>query len=83
MIKFVLFLRRPPMDPLRTKVAFTALGSRLAIMGLAFVADNLIPDHDAGVFTWVQTSASEEGGVTLTDRFINATLGGLISWDGQ
>jgi len=71
------------MDPLRTKVAFTALGSRLAIMGLAFVADNLIPDHDAGVFTWVQTSASEEGGVTLTDRFINATLGGLTSWDGQ
>ena len=71
------------MDPLRSKVALTALASRLAVIALALVADNLVPDHDARVFTWVQSSANEEGGVTLTDKFVNATLGGLSSWDGQ
>ena len=71
------------MDPLRSKVALTALASRLAVIALALVADNLVPDHDAGVFTWVQSSANEEGGVTITDKFVNATLGGLTSWDGQ
>jgi len=71
------------MDPLRSKVIATALTSRLFVMAVSFLADNLIPNHDAGVFAWVQSSNSAEGGVTFTDKAVEALFGGLTRWDAQ
>ncbi len=43
------------MDAVRSKLALTALSSRVVVFLLSVVSNALVPDHDAGVFTWTVT----------------------------
>jgi len=65
---------------LKAKVRTFALHTRLFIFILQFVCNLLIPDHDAGVFTWVTDPTNKQ---TVADRIISFLLDGLIRWDGQ
>ncbi len=47
------------MDSIRSKLALTALFSRFVVLVLSAAANALIPDHDAGVFTWTVTPSFE------------------------
>ena len=69
------------MDSLRSKIVVTAVGSRLAILGVSVLANLVIPDHDAGVFLW--TTDPEVTGPTLCDRLVGFLTDGLTRWDGQ
>uniref|UniRef100_A0AAG5CZJ3 GPI mannosyltransferase 2 n=1 Tax=Anopheles atroparvus TaxID=41427 RepID=A0AAG5CZJ3_ANOAO len=57
-----------------------ALGSRLLVVALQFVANQLLPDHDAGVFIAPRDMNAPERPLDALVRF---TLGGLDRWDGQ
>ena len=45
------------MDLLATKVAWTAVASRLIVWAISVVANILIPDHDPGTFKWTESPA--------------------------
>ena len=66
---------------LKHKLLKTAIASRAFIWTLAFVADLLVPNHDAGVFTW--TIASTIKTPTWGDRIVSWFTDGLTQWDGQ
>jgi phosphatidylinositol glycan class V len=69
------------MDPIKRKVVFTALASRVFVWCLAVIADFFIPNHDAGVFLW--TVAPEVPSPTVVDRLIGWVTDALTKWDGQ
>lgn len=69
------------MDPIRRKIVVTALASRCFIWGLAFVADLLVPNHDAGVFQWTVTPEVKPR--TVGDILIGYLTDCLTRWDGQ
>eukprot|EP00096_Caligus_rogercresseyi_P011200 TRINITY_DN4337_c0_g1_i1.p1 TRINITY_DN4337_c0_g1~~TRINITY_DN4337_c0_g1_i1.p1 ORF type:complete len:529 (-),score=144.25 TRINITY_DN4337_c0_g1_i1:219-1805(-) len=86
------------MDPLRTKILFSAVFSRLFILSLSFVSNVLIPDHDAyDVFKWIKVPLDSEtnnvaeeeeealtgGGPKPLDAVLSALFDGLSKWDGQ
>jgi len=68
------------MQKLRRKVRTFALYTRLFIFILQFVCNLLIPDHDAGVFSWTSDPNLQP---TVLDRVISFLFDGLIRWDGQ
>eukprot|EP00095_Tigriopus_kingsejongensis_P000183 snap_masked-scaffold487_size158652-processed-gene-0.30 protein:Tk00183 transcript:snap_masked-scaffold487_size158652-processed-gene-0.30-mRNA-1 annotation:"hypothetical protein DAPPUDRAFT_202746" len=70
------------MDPIRTKLAFLALYSRLFIILLSILANILIPDHDAGVFQWTITPSRNES-TSWSDLVVDFLADGLTRWDGQ
>lgn len=57
-----------------------ALGSRLLVIALQIVANQLMPDHDAGVFIAPRDKDAPDRPLDALVRF---TLGGLNRWDGQ
>lgn len=69
------------MDAIRTKIALTALLSRLAVIVISVAANALIPDHDAGVFRW--TVAPGNNATSKTDAVVSFFADGLTRWDGQ
>ncbi len=70
------------MDAIRTKIALTALFSRLVVWILSVVSNALIPDHDAGdAFRWTPTPRVNE--TSFLDSVISFLFDGLTRWDGQ
>ena len=69
------------MDPIKHKIIKTAIASRAFIWTLAVISDNLVPNHDAGVFLWTSTPSTKS--VTLCDKFFSLITDGLTNWDGQ
>lgn len=65
---------------LEEKVQQFAIVSRLGIITLQFLANYLIPDHDAGVF---EKPSNPNGTKSQMDTLVELTLGGLIRWDAQ
>ncbi|XP_060534913.1 GPI mannosyltransferase 2 [Cylas formicarius] len=61
------------------KIARIAYASRTALIALQFVANRLIPDHDAGVFTY----PAPTGGRNYCDAAVDYALGGFLRWDAQ
>lgn len=57
-----------------------ALLSRIALISIQFVANWLIPDHNAGVFV---SPASYVRNETICDRLVEAGLGGFRRWDAE
>lgn len=57
-----------------------AIVSRIALIMLQFVANWLIPDHNAGVFLSPMPYASNK---TICDRIVDAGLGGFRRWDAE
>jgi len=68
------------MEKLRKKIRFFAFYTRLFILILQFVCNWVIPDHDAGVFSWPQDPKWKP---TILDQLIGFLVDGLIRWDGQ
>ncbi|XP_026461602.1 GPI mannosyltransferase 2-like [Ctenocephalides felis] len=68
------------MYTLRRKILWFALSSRLFLIFLQAVANNLIPDHKADAFTSpiLDTNTTSYG-----DMLIQKTLGGFNRWDAQ
>ena len=65
-------------DPrLRAKVITTALYSRLLVIILAFLFDLVVPNHDAGSFTWTPSSEGSVSSPTIADRFVSLLCDGL------
>ena len=62
---------------LRTKVITTALYSRIAVVGLAFIFDLIIPNHSAGAFAWTPSSEGSVSSPYLLDRIISLLCDGL------
>ena len=62
---------------LRAKVITTALYSRFAVIGLSFMFDLVIPNHDAGAFKWTPSSEGSVSSPTLIDRVIGLLCDGL------
>ena len=62
---------------LRAKVITTALYSRFAVIGLSFMFDLVIPNHDAGAFAWTPSSEGSVSSPTLIDRVISLLCDGL------
>ena len=62
---------------LRAKVITMALYSRFAVIGLAFIFDLVIPNHDAGAFAWTPSSEGSVSSPTLIDRVISLLCDGL------
>lgn len=69
------------MDPVKQKVVRVALASRAFIWAFAVIADTLVPNHDAGVFSWTVAPAVKVP--TWGDRLIGWIADGLTRWDGQ
>lgn len=65
---------------LRRKIRIFALYTRILIFILQFVCNLLIPDHEAGVFTW---NIDPDWKPTVADRIVSFLLDGLIRWDGH
>ena len=65
-------------DPrLRAKVITFALYSRLSVIILAFLFDLIVPNHDAGSFTWTPSSDGSMASPTVADRFVSLMCDGL------
>ena len=69
------------MDPSKQKIIRTAVASRVFIWTLSVISDNLVPNHDAGVFLWTSTPKAQP--VTYCDKFFSLITDGLTNWDGQ
>ena len=69
------------MDPIKQKIIKTAIASRVFIWTLSVISDNLVPNHDAGVFLWTPTPNAKS--VTYCDKFFSLITDGLTNWDGQ
>lgn len=61
-------------------VIWLAIVSRIILISIQFVANWLIPDHDAGVFISSPLYGPNE---TICDRIIDAGLGGFRRWDAE
>lgn len=57
-----------------------AVQLRLLVIALQYVANYLIPDHDAKVFVYPRPLEVQK---TLWDDIVLNVLGGLTQWDGQ
>jgi len=68
------------MEKLRKKIRVFALYTRLFILILQFVCNWVIPDHNAGVFSWPQDPSLKP---TIVDQLIGFLVDGLIRWDAQ
>lgn len=68
------------MYKLRRKVRNFAFYTRLFIWLLQFICNLIIPDHDAGVFTWIRDPEAKQ---TFLDQCIGFLCDGLLRWDGQ
>ncbi|CAB4064244.1 PIGV [Lepeophtheirus salmonis] len=80
------FLRKTSMmDPLRTKIAISAVCSRAFVFVLSIVSNHLIPDHDAyDVFQWIKVPLnSDDAKPKPLDWIFTFFLEGLTRWDGQ
>lgn len=64
---------------MKPSVTRLALLSRIAIIGLQFVSNRLIPDHDAGVFVSPEDPQSKRP----LDAWIHFFFGGFRRWDAQ
>ena len=65
-------------DPrLRLKVITIALYSRLTVVALAAICDLLVPNHDAGAFTWTPSTNGGVSSPTLCDRLVSLISDGL------
>ncbi|XP_040569293.1 GPI mannosyltransferase 2 [Lepeophtheirus salmonis] len=73
------------MDPLRTKIAISAVSSRAFVFVLSIVSNHLIPDHDAyDVFQWIKVPLnSDDAKPKPLDWIFTFFLEGLTRWDGQ
>ena len=69
------------MDSIKQKIIRTAVASRVFIWTLSVISDNLVPNHDAGVFLWTSTPKAQP--VTYCDKFFSLITDGLTNWDGQ
>lgn len=80
---FLDFSCRSPggMDPIKQKIVKTALVSRAFLCALAVIADALVPNHNAGVFSWSVTPKVEQS--TVGDTLVSWLVDGLTTWDGQ
>lgn len=67
---------------MKSSVFWLAVLSRVLVIGLQFVANQLIPDHDAGVFVSPQ-NVSPKAIPNPFDQLIEVTLGGFRRWDAQ
>lgn len=57
----------------------TALITRLLVIALQYIFNQIIPDHNAGVFM----SPVQQEETTFLDKIIVHLLGGFLRWDGQ
>ena len=72
------------MDPIRTKIALTALTSRALISSLSVISNIVIPDHNASdVFSWTPGPFNNNYTLTIADKVINLVTDGLNKWDAQ
>jgi len=68
------------MRALKYKVRVFAFYTRVFILILQFVCNWVIPDHNAGVFSWPQDPDLE---LTLADKLTGFLFDGLVRWDAQ
>lgn len=72
------------MDPLRTKIALTALSSRLAVFLFSILANVFIPDHkSADAFEWTPSPAANGTVSSRCDAVVEFLTRGLVRWDSE
>lgn len=67
-------------SPIPRSIVLLAVLSRIIIVLLQFVANILIPDHDAGVFI---SPTAPDTATGKCDRFIEIAVGGFRRWDAE
>lgn len=67
---------------MKSSVFWLAVLSRVIVIALQFVSNQLIPDHDAGVFLSPQSEQSKANPNPF-DKVIEVSLGGFRRWDAQ
>ncbi|XP_046745887.1 GPI mannosyltransferase 2 [Diprion similis] len=64
----------------REKVFWFAVTSRLAVISLQFIFNQLLPDHDAKVFV---SPVDPEMKISIYDSLVEYLFGGFLRWDAQ
>ncbi|XP_055678191.1 GPI mannosyltransferase 2 [Lutzomyia longipalpis] len=64
---------------MKVSIQQLAIGSRILVIFIQFLANHLLPDHDAGVFL----SPVAVGKPRRLDWLVEGLLGGFRRWDGQ
>ncbi|KAB0797766.1 hypothetical protein PPYR_08759 [Photinus pyralis] len=63
----------------KKRIILFAIITRTLIIILQFFSNLLIPDHDAGVFTYPRLSSNQ----STYDVWVQTSLGGFLRWDAQ
>lgn len=63
----------------RTKIIVFACFTRLVAIVLQIIANAIIPDHEANVFTYPKSNLTN----SFYDSVVTFTLGGFVRWDAQ
>ncbi|KAF5298333.1 hypothetical protein FQR65_LT01111 [Abscondita terminalis] len=77
MLVFIMKVRNDIMH--KRKIIVFAILTRVFVLILQFVANILIPDHDANVFLYPKNNTGD----TVYDDLVKLALGGLLRWDAQ